>query len=62
MESNSFVDWILDRLGEKSTWVGVFTVLAAAGLGFGPELRQEIIAVGLAVVGLVNVILAERRR
>lgn len=48
--------WVLDRAKERSTWIGLASVLAAAGVALSPELKEAIIATGIAVAGLVAVI------
>lgn len=47
--------FILARLGEISTWKGVFLLLTAAGATVHPELQNAIITIGLAVVGALGV-------
>ena len=54
------MDYIKDRLTEKSTWVGIVAFLGAVGITIGPELQQHIIAIGVAVFGLLNVLLKEQ--
>lgn len=48
--------WILDRLSENSTWRGIILVLTAAGVQIAPDLANAIIATGLSVVGLINIL------
>jgi hypothetical protein len=47
---------VLERLTENSTWRGIILLTTAAGLRLEPELQNQIIAAGLALVGLINVI------
>lgn len=47
---------ILERLTENSTWRGIILLITAAGVRLEPELQGQIIASGLALVGLINVI------
>lgn len=54
------VDWLIERLGERSTLMGILGIGAAAGLQMGSDLADAIIAVVLAVVGLINVVRKER--
>jgi hypothetical protein len=49
-------DWILYRLGENSTWRGIVLLLTSLGITIDPEQFKAIISVGLAIVGLINVI------
>lgn len=50
------ISYLLDRLAENSTWRGLILVGTAVGLKLEPELQNQIVAVGLGLVGLINVI------
>lgn len=50
------VNIIIDRLSENSTWRGIILVATAVGVKLDPELQESIIAAGLGLVGLINVI------
>lgn len=50
------VNIILERLSENSTWRGIILVATALGLKLDPELQNQILAAGLGLVGLINVI------
>ena len=50
------VNIILERLSENSTWRGFILVATALGVQLEPELQNHIVAGGLAIVGLINVI------
>ena len=52
-------DWIFNRLGEKSTWRGIFTVLTIAGLSLGPDVKEAVIGTGVSLIGLLEVIFKE---
>lgn len=54
------MDWIIDRLQEPSTWRGIISLITAAGVAISPDLAAAIIAVGLAGMGLINVIRKEK--
>lgn len=53
------MNWLLDRLSENSTWRGLIAIATAAGVTIQPDLADAIIAAGLALIGLVNVIRKE---
>lgn len=53
---NTIINTILERLTDNSTWRGLILLVTAAGLRLEPELQNQIIASGLALVGLINVI------
>ena len=48
--------YILERMKEPSTWRGVIYMLTAVGIPIAPALADSIIAVGLALAGLVGVV------
>ena len=52
---------IFARFKEPSTWAGLAAVLAALGLGLPAELWQQIATTGMAVAGLLAMVLPERR-
>jgi hypothetical protein len=46
----------VERLSENSTWRGIILVVTALGLKLEPELQNQIVAAGLSLVGLINII------
>ena len=48
--------YILDRLSENSTWRGIILLCMAAGCRWSPEFQNQIIAAGLSLVGVINVL------
>ena len=47
---------ILERLSENSTWRGIILVATAIGVKLDPALQESILAAGLALVGVINVL------
>ncbi len=47
---------VLQRLSENSTWRGIILLATALGLKLDPELQNQILAAGLGLVGVINVI------
>lgn len=52
---------IYQYLSQPSTWRGIIGLATASGVVITPAMATEIIAVGLALTGLVNVIRNERK-
>lgn len=52
----NIIDLVLKRLSENSTWRGLILLATALGLKLDPELQNQILAAGLGVIGLINVI------
>lgn len=50
------VDWISDRLEERSTWVGIISILTGAGIAVAPAWQEAIISVGCAVGGAIGIV------
>jgi len=48
-------DYLLERAKEPSSWRGLLLLLTAIGIPVAPQLADAIIAVGLALAGLVGV-------
>lgn len=51
----NILNYLLDRLGENSTWRGITLFLTAAGIAITPEHANAITALGLGVVGVINI-------
>lgn len=47
--------WLLKRLHEPSTWRGLVWLATFAGLSLRPDQADAIVAVGIAVAGLLGV-------
>jgi hypothetical protein len=47
---------IIDSLSQSSTWRGLILLATAAGVHMEPELQNQIVATGLGLVGLINVL------
>jgi hypothetical protein len=46
------LEYILARLREPSTWAGLASFLAAAGIALKPELWESLTAAGIALAGV----------
>lgn len=53
------MNWILRRLNEPSTWRGIVAILTAFGMTITPEMAEKIVALGLALIGIINLIRTE---
>jgi len=47
-------EWLIDRGNEPSTWRGLTLIASALGVVISPEIADRIIALGLAVSGLIG--------
>ena len=56
----NFMNWVLDRLKEKSTWRGFVAALAGLGLYISPELADAIVVLGLGIAGFLEVVWPEK--
>lgn len=54
-----FLQYMLKRLSEASTWRGIVALLTVAGVSLSAEQGQQIIATGLAVIGLIQTFLPD---
>jgi hypothetical protein len=50
------VEYALNQLSQNSTWRGLILVATALGVKLDPELQNQILATGLGLVGLINVL------
>jgi hypothetical protein len=46
--------YLFSRLREPSTWRGLVALAASLGVAISPELGEAVIAVGLALMGLIG--------
>lgn len=53
--------YIIARLREQSTWVGIGALLAGVGVSINPDLWREISALGVAVAGFGAAVLSDRK-
>ena len=54
--------WLLARLKEKSTWLGIFTMAGLFGMKIEPELREAIINAILAVAAVAAFVFREETK
>lgn len=47
--------FLLDRLKERSTWMGIIGLVTAAGISLSPEETAAIASAGVALVGAISV-------
>lgn len=52
--------WLLDRLSERSTWIGLTGFLTATGVSLEPEIGEAIGAVGIALASLIAMLTKDR--
>ena len=53
--------YVVNRAKDASTWRGVVMLLTAVGLKITPEMANAIISVGIAVAGLVGILLPDSK-
>ena len=51
--------FLVDRLKERSTWLGLIAIVSAAGVAISPEQIEAIAIAGAAIVGAVGVFTAD---
>jgi len=54
------LNYILERLGEASTWRGFIAFATAGGLAMTPDLTTAIVAAGMSVMGLAGVFFKDK--
>ncbi len=55
-----FVSWILARLKEPTTYLGLTAILSSMGIVLDPELTQNIQTAGLGVAGIILFLMREK--
>lgn len=61
MPGKGMFKYIINRLTERTTWAGLVALGTACGATIEPALSEQIIAVGLAVAGLIGVLTKDRK-
>jgi hypothetical protein len=56
------MNWLLNRLKERSTWLAIFTMAGLVGIKIEPELREVIINAILAVAAVIAFVFRENVR
>lgn len=51
--------WVLKRLQEPSTWRGIVWIATAMGVTLNPMAWEYVMAIGMAVAGLLGVLLSD---
>jgi hypothetical protein len=52
----SALSYLLDRLSENSTWRGIVLGLTGIGIAISPDQAAKITAIGLGIVGVINIL------
>lgn len=52
--------FVVARLKEASTWRAIVVLLIACGIPIAPVLADRIIAIGLAIVGLIGIFMPDQ--
>lgn len=53
--NNPYIQWLLARSKERTTWVGAIAILSSFGITIAPEMIEHFITAGLAVSGLIAI-------
>lgn len=55
------MDWLIARLKEKTTWIGIIGVAASFGVTLAPEQIESISVAAVAIVGVVLAFTSEKK-
>lgn len=53
--------YLADRLRERSTWLGISAVISGAGIVVEPALMNTIMAIGMAIAGIICILTKDQR-
>lgn len=51
-----FLRYVVGRGRERSTWLGVISVLSALGVALNPDAIEAIVSVGMSVAGAIAIL------
>lgn len=54
------MDYIINRLNERSTWIGIISLAAGLGVAINPIFVEAIIAAGVSLAGLISIITPDK--
>lgn len=52
---NKYLSAFIDRFSQESTWRGITAIVTAFGVALEPSKAEAIIAIGLFVIGTINI-------
>ena len=52
--------FIVDRLKERSTWLGLTGLLTAVGVGVSPDLSDAIVTAGVAIGAVIAIVTKDK--
>ena len=55
------MQWLKNRLKERSTWAGLIVLVSMAGVQLSPEQKEMIVTIGTTLVGLVMTFTADTK-
>lgn len=58
--NNPYIQWALARSKERTTWVGAVALLSSFGITVAPEMIEHIISIGLAISGLIAILVKDK--
>ena len=53
--TDKMLEWIGTRLSERSTWLGIITIMAAWGVNLAPGQELMIVTAGASIAGAIMV-------
>jgi hypothetical protein len=56
------MNWLINRLGERTTWLGIFTMCSLVGIRLEPQFREVLIDAILAVAAVVAFVFRESHK
>lgn len=58
----NFINAILEYFQHASTWKGLVALITAAGVTIEPVLADKIVALGLSLIGFIQVFIDDRNK
>lgn len=61
-QSTGLLGWLKARLSEASTYQGLVAILSVLGVSLSPDMLHSILALGVSLIGLIQIIKAETKK
>lgn len=57
----SFINWCVQRLTERSTWLGLISLICSLGVVLNPEVQESIVTTGVSIGALIAILTSDKK-
>lgn len=56
----TWLQFLLNRARERSTWIGIISFLGSVGVALKPDMAEAIASTGIAIAGLIMAVTKDK--